>query len=650
MIEHRHPAPVASGFVIRGQALFKTNFGFLSTAAELAASFGLIASGLVYLSFYVGAMATSSLWRDEIDSVMFYSGRGPLTTVTLYDEPNNHIFFNLLNSLTPGAGLYDPLRARLWSFIFFGAALVAVLVFFFRRKQYFVGAFLFDMLVVNSGLLELNLQARGYGFLGFAALTTSLLVVQYIRDPRRVWLALICVLTVLGVWTVPNYALFACPLVLLLFLFSRRPNATGQTGGGADSHTPNPLMRYVLSRRRDVFVAGLLTVAGIVITYAPVFSQLLVQLDTYANVFGRRYTGIKAVVQTVTQFLLHPSVFGITFPDWLVYVLLGGVVLAALVMRSRAVADALRILVLAAAAFIGASLYMQTPPVRTTAFVVMPIAVCVAVLLGAVLDLRRLRYLRPLVAVVFALLLARHNVAEAYNFRFVPIEDWQGTAQQIARTFPDTLPIYAPIRPSNLDIYLPSAYKVGAGKFDQARFAAGGSIVVDNAYSYDKPFPVEKYAPYTAGFVVRQQYATGQIRVAVAPPGDPQIVRVTGGGQDIGQSVLDRDPATAWVSAPQSALATPVTLQLDVKPGQRYRSVFLTRGQKGILPANGRVRLTVAGGAQTDLDSAAIDRDGDVMILHLDDRPVERIELTVSKSALNQPFALSEVWAYPTTP
>src|ERR671930_2212760 len=65
----------------------------------------------------VRGMATTSLWVDEIYTIQHWSAKGPLFTVTHYNS-NNHILFNLLNSVTPGQDRFNPIRARLWSAVF----------------------------------------------------------------------------------------------------------------------------------------------------------------------------------------------------------------------------------------------------------------------------------------------------------------------------------------------------------------------------------------------------------------------------------------------------------------------------------------------------------------------------------------------------
>src|ERR1019366_7131979 len=134
----------------------------------------LFGSGLLVLGRYVVAMATTSLWTDELHTIIHYSSRGPIATLTEYAEPNNHIFFNLVNSLTPGRGSVAPLRARLWSFVAFLLMLGMGISFFARRRSLVLGALLFCLLAVQPELLDLMLQSGGYAFSAFFSLLAVL--------------------------------------------------------------------------------------------------------------------------------------------------------------------------------------------------------------------------------------------------------------------------------------------------------------------------------------------------------------------------------------------------------------------------------------------------------------------------------------------
>ena len=252
--------------------------GWLSV--EKIAGLTIITTALLYLALFVRAVIGTSLWTDEIYSIQHFSSRGPLVVLTDYHVPNNHIFFNLVNSLTPGAQSVSPLRARAWSLAAVAAMVAAAVWAFSRRHQWLLGAMLVMVIGDDIALLDLNLQARGYGFVAFSALTMSLLLLYYLRQ-RKAWqLALLALLALLGTWTIPVFAGFSCALLLLLF---------------------------VQTRERRVLMASALTVVAIVGVYLPVLRQVIVQSTIFAQTWGREYASLQAVSSTITTYLLYPE-------------------------------------------------------------------------------------------------------------------------------------------------------------------------------------------------------------------------------------------------------------------------------------------------------------------------------------------------------
>ncbi len=77
-----------------------------------------------------GAMATASLRTNEIGSVNAYTRRGPFVAATTYNPAKNHTFYSVVNSLTPGAGSLNPLRARLWPFVAVALTPLLLVAFF----------------------------------------------------------------------------------------------------------------------------------------------------------------------------------------------------------------------------------------------------------------------------------------------------------------------------------------------------------------------------------------------------------------------------------------------------------------------------------------------------------------------------------------
>jgi hypothetical protein len=150
-------------------------------AVELTLAVVVVLATSVHLLRFVRIAWYVSLWNDEVWSVVRYSGHGPIHVVTHYGSANNHVFFNLVNALTPGAGSADPARARWWSIVAVLAMQVIVLVVFWRRRWYLAGAVLFGLFATSPEWLDLTLQARGYGFLGLAALLSCTTLWRYLE-------------------------------------------------------------------------------------------------------------------------------------------------------------------------------------------------------------------------------------------------------------------------------------------------------------------------------------------------------------------------------------------------------------------------------------------------------------------------------------
>ena len=140
--------------------------------------------------------------------------------VTEY-QSNNHVFFNLVNALTPGADSVDPARARLWSIVALFTLLGVGCVELWRRGWFLVGAAFFAAFAANPGWLDLVLQARGYGFLGLAALVCCVATWRHLESGGTRSLVVLGAATVLGTWTVPSFVLFGAPLWLALLVATR---------------------------------------------------------------------------------------------------------------------------------------------------------------------------------------------------------------------------------------------------------------------------------------------------------------------------------------------------------------------------------------------------------------------------------------------
>jgi hypothetical protein len=578
---------------------------------EIIAAVSMLVFALPYLFRYVHAMATTSLWNDELYTIMHFSSQGAVRTMTDYHVPNNHIFFNLVNAIIPGSGSYDPLRARFWSLVFMAAVLALVAAVFLRRKLFFEGALMFHVIAVNRNLLDLSLQARGYGFLCFCAMATSVLMLRHLSVPRKWSLILISLLTVLGTWTVPSYVLFSGPLMLLLWLWTRS---------------------------RQVAIAGAAALAAVLLLYLPVLEQLVQNARTYGETWGYQYAGVEAVFRTVRNYLLNQTVLRLSFKgSWAIPVFLTvAVIVPVMAWRHKgAEARAVRILLVSVFLFFVFNMILKTPRIRTTGFVVLPLALCFVIRWGRLLKGPRLGAARLLVLVIAAVFFPVHSLLQAGSFDFTPIENWMGAARYIEKTFPEGMEVHASFRGYFLRAYLDESYPT-AGELNSEKFVSGSQVVVDSNFKAKRRFDPKQLAP--AAVAVRIPQRRGEfMSVCFVPPSESFVESVhTADGRDVTEQAGDRDATTSFYTARFRAV---------LRSGVRYRSLVLSVRDPAV-EVKVRVKIKFPD-REGVLQEQCLDLHGDAVTIALGDGEIEYIDVQFSAEGDDFPVSIDEMWAYP---
>jgi hypothetical protein len=561
-------------------------------------------------------MATTSLWTDELYSIVNFSARGPVATVTDYHVPNNHILFNLLNSLTPGRASVDPLRARLYSLLAVSVLLTLCVIRFWRTGDFLSGALLFQIFAVNREFLDLTLQARGYGLTALLAFLMALLTLRLLERPGRGALLSLAVLTVLGGWTVPTFGLFAVPLMVTLAL---------------------------ITRRRDVLAGAGVAAFGLLGVYAPVWRHLLYHALTFGTEWGRQYESITAVLVTLKTYLLAESALGVGVTDVGVLAFGLGVAGAAACLRASGDADvrAARVVLLAVATFFLVCLGLQFPLIRATAFVVAPLAVAVALLLRAGLR-RGVGPIGPAaLAVVAAAQFVPLNVKAASAFTFVPLEDWKGLGQVIAETFPPGIPLGVAGEPQFLRGYLNRSHAI-TDRVDPTAVGRGeqvGVLVESRQGRLDTPAGL-------AGAVAFRlpQRRAGPVLWFSPPPRCRLETVLTPVGSDLRSRLCDHDLETDATSATGGSGQPQRVLRLGLDPGRRYRALVLVGDD--LADKSRRLRVQLRGASGTPLPLGPVRGDGRVTLLSLGDQQGSLIELEWFPGAGGDALALQEAWAY----
>lgn len=424
---------------------------------EWVATLILLIAALVYVWPEIEGMATTSLWQDELYTINRFSSKGLGFVLTHYNA-NNHIFFNSISSLTLGDDPYQPLAARLWSFICVALTVgIALLYYGLARRPFDAGAQLFFFLA-NMPTLDLALQARGYGFLAFAAFLCMILTWQYFRRASLTSLLGLPVVVWLATWTVPTFVFFGGGLLIVLFAYTRD-------------------WRWLL--------AGIAALLAIILSYWPIYRSLLLGLNSYSKDWGKQFANWDAISDFFSTHVLFRA------PNWITFLV--AIYLVMMMCRGgrRSAKNKASLCAGWAILFtLFVCLVMKTPPQRTIAYLAGPVAFILVTLSTELFRAGAWRKLRApfMIAVAVASLTLASHWRQSFHFR--PIESWLATAHRVERRFPKGTEVVAQFRPQWLRVYLSPDYPI-VPKFDLKKFRSGQQIVVDSSFWTKSRFPLK---------------------------------------------------------------------------------------------------------------------------------------------------------------
>ncbi len=412
---------------------------------EIALAVVLLSLSLIHTGQIMGAMASTSLETDEFGTVLGYSSRGPVHVATHYRAPKNHILFNLANSLLPGRASLVPARARMLSILAVMAAAMALIGYGLYRRRLIESAFVLTLWTFAPQMLPLEMQARGYGFLGLAALVASIATIEYFRTDRRGWLIALAVAATLGTYTVPTFLFFAGPLMLLV---------------------------WVARRSRETFIAGAAVCAAMLLLYAPVAGQVAGAFREFHAAGEMDFARVDGVFRSI-KFHLFSS------DDWQTFALFLGLVIApfAILRRGDRESAGMAVTMGGVLAFLVIVLALRTPPIRTSAFVMVPLAIAGVFSLGELIRQMPLALWAAAFGVAGCLLTAR-VAPEIRAFRFTPDEDWLVAGKAVDATFPPSMKVDFKRYAKYLQHTMSDAGSREAA-FDEDAYRRGALVVAD---------------------------------------------------------------------------------------------------------------------------------------------------------------------------
>ena len=577
----------------------------------------LLAASVVLVAAWIWTMATMSLWNDEIFTILNFSSKGPATVTTDYHAANNHVFFNFLNSVLPGRASVEPLRARLLSFLAVVASLFVLYADLRRRGLAFGGALVVFLVAANRDLLELALQARGYGLLLLAASLSAVALGRFLSAGSNAALLTLLAAIVLGSYTVPTFVAWGGALLAVTFL--ARPT-------------------------KKLFVSAAAAGLTVLALYAPIAAQVWLEARQFDSTWGREYGSVLSIGETLRRYVLPQLPDGPDLPRGLTL----GLLVALAVWLSfgkwrNPTGDRLlgRVLLGSTLLFFTVCVVQGTPAIRTTSFVAPPL------LLAAVLGLGRgasgehggrLRgWLCVPVAVAALCLLARPVSPSA----IVPFEEWRGVARFVDATFPRGMPVHCRWAWPYLEPHLKGG-GVEARRFEPGRFASGSLVLLDNSLTRSGRIAERQTLPVSAVIRFAERRAESPVELRFAPPVERNIVSLeTEEGERPPVASRDAGLATGWDLA-QGGSGSARWLVVSLDPGREMRSVVLLFGGRG--PAAVRAWI-VRDDGWAFVPNRDVGTSGGLVVLHLGGRRVSEVHVRIEPSAGGA--ELLATWAYP---
>lgn len=471
------------------------------------------------------AMAGAPLRIDEIGSIRAYAGRGPFVSSATYNLAKNHIFFSILNSLTPGSGSLNPLRARIWSFAAVAMALVALAASFWKWGSPLAGAVAFAIPALNSDHLTKALEARGYGLLALMAAIGLISLYEFLRSSKTRALWILGVSVVLGTWTLPFYIIFGGSLMLMLFLL--QPN-------------------------RKTFLAGVAALLSIIALYSLVIASVFQVAAEYDEKYGEIFTSLESVFKAMS--LSIPA--SLWRMDGISFLVAGMLVFGLpLVLRSARpeATQSLRVATLLIVGFYLFCLVLASPPVRITAFLAMPVAFVCGMFVLQVLTYPGLAILRPALGVMIAVVFLLAGKSALANFHFLPDQRWEHAANAIRAAFPKGTKIASPTYGKFLSAYLGKDYKITKEMPSGEDLKSGQLLLFDPTHKSDhKILDVHGLYPNLDFAEVRFQVQKGLTQILYVPmTGWILIPKVTDDGEKLSLPAKTSDQQHLRLEVPE---------------------------------------------------------------------------------------------------
>lgn len=418
------------------------------TRVIVAASYATLGVLLLWSRLY--ELGRGAYCCDEILTLESYVREGPREILAGAYVPNNHQLFSMVGWATSLVAGDSELVLRLAAALPFIAGVVIVTLWLHARLGAASGiAFLF-LATVSPLLLDLSRQARGYGL---AFLAMSLLVVgalEMLRSDRAWPVVAVGAGGVIGIWTLPHFAVAFLAVVAVLL--------------------------SIQARRRQVLVATAAAVAAGAAWYAPHVGDILESSEQeYAVQIQAAWAVTAPVDQTLVPAFslladdyLHPNAASLALVILFVVVLLPSPLL-----RERRAALILAAPVVATVAVFWLTATHAAP--RFFSFLLVPLLVLVAT--GAATTLGRVTIspgpaIQGICAVSLLLVIALGAIPFLAGIPLQPREAMREVAREIDAQAAEA-PVFAYVyHPGDLEYWLGRRVAMVRSSADLARACA----------------------------------------------------------------------------------------------------------------------------------------------------------------------------------
>ena len=190
--------------------------------AARTATWGLV----VAMTVWRATSLDRSLWWDEVYTAWAYVLRGP-TTIRAAESyiANNHLLFSWLSWATAQPFGNSEVVLRLWAFLPGTAATVWACLWLGRRHGWSLAAILAGILALTPLHVQLTTEARGYGLVLLASVGLLIAGTNACERGAAHDDLLLAALALLGVATIPTFALPAAVVGLVVLGYRRHAPA-----------------------------------------------------------------------------------------------------------------------------------------------------------------------------------------------------------------------------------------------------------------------------------------------------------------------------------------------------------------------------------------------------------------------------------------